>query len=201
MNRMNAVQFFSILAIIVCVAVSYFPPPSNGAAIWTLASGFLGYGVRDLFAPGGPPDADGPPLVAAQQKEGGFARVALLVLMAAGTALALSACGALNAYTGAALNAGEAGYTGAKQNAKSADDMKMIIWADTACMLPLGALQRNATGNPYAVNAALVACPIPNVGIVQAKDGQVQVQITPPTPSAPYAPATPTSATNAAAGK
>lgn len=101
---------------------------------------------------------------------------------------ALSGCGALNTYTGAALNAGEANYAGAKQNVKSVDDMKFIVWADSACALPLGSLARNATGNPYAVNAALVACPIPNVGIVQAKDGQVTVQVTSPTPTTPYAP-------------
>lgn len=120
--------------------------------------------------------------------QAGFASPFLLLSIATIAVIFLSGCGAINAYTGASLNAGEANYVGARQNVKSADDMRMILWADAACALPLGALARNATGNPYAVNAALVACPIPNVGIVQAKDGQVQVQISPPTPTAPYVP-------------
>ena len=185
MQRITPVQFFSLLAIIAGGFVSYFPPKENGVVIWSLISSFLTYGVHDLFEHGRAAAA-APAPAGAPTKEGGFARLPLLVLLAAGAALVLSACGALNTYTGAALNSGEANYSGAKQNAKSVDDMKMIVWADTACSLPIGALQRNATGNPYAVNAALVACPIPNVGIVQAKDGQVQVQLTSPAPTAPY---------------
>lgn len=189
MNRPSAVQAFSLLAIIAGALVSYYPPPSNAVAIWSLISMFLGYGVRDLF--GSQQDASASVQPAAQSPQAGFIRLPLLMLipLIAAAAVMLSACGAMNTYTGAALNAGEANYTGAKQNIRSADDMKLIIWADSACALPLGALARNATGNPYAINAALVACPIPNVGIVQAKDGVVQVQITPtPTPTAPYTP-------------
>ena len=197
MQRITPVQFFSLLAIIAGGLVSYFPPKENGVVIWSLISSFLTYGVRDLFEHGRAAAAPAP--AGAPTKEGGFARLPLLVLLAAVAMLVLPACGALNAYTGAALNSGEANYSGAKQNAKSADDMKMIVWADTACSLPLGALARNATGNLYAVNAALVACPIPNVGIVQAKDGQVQVQLTPPMPTAPYAPPAP--AANSAVAK
>lgn len=103
-------------------------------------------------------------------------------------ALALCGCGALNTFNGAQLNNAESNYAGARQNIKSLDDLKMIAWADAACAMPVGALQRNATGNPYAVNAVLTACPIPNVGVIQAKDGQVQVQFTQPTPTAPYVP-------------
>jgi hypothetical protein len=186
MNRPSAVQAFSLLAIIAGALVSYYPPPSNAVAIWSLISMFLGYGVRDLFG-----IQQEPPVTTAlapQPRQAGFVRPGLLLILVFAAA-ALSACGAMNTYTGAALNAGEANYTGAKQNIKSADDMKLIMWADSACALPLGALARNATGNPYAINAALVACPIPNVGIVQAKDGVVQVQITPtPTPTPPYTP-------------
>lgn len=133
-----------------------------------------------------------PPRSEAQRchPQAGFVSPFLLLCMVTSAVLLLSGCGAINAYTGASLNAGEANYVGARQNLKSADDMRMILWADAACALPLGALARNATGNPYAVNAALVACPIPNVGIVQAKDGQVVVQITPPTPTPPYLPQT-----------
>jgi uncharacterized protein YceK len=102
----------------------------------------------------------------------------------------MTGCGAMNTYTGAAINAAESGYAGARQNAKAVDDMKLIAWSDAACAMPLGAIARNATGNPYAVSAVLTACPVPNVGIVQARDGQVQVQFTQPTPTTPYAPPT-----------
>jgi uncharacterized protein YceK len=119
-------------------------------------------------------------------KQSGFASLGMLIVLAALAALLLSGCGTLNAYTGAALNAAEAGYTGTRQNAKSADDMKFIVWSDSACAIPLGALSRNATGNPNAVSAALTACPVANMGIITAKDGQVQVQLTQPTPTAPY---------------
>ncbi len=49
MTKPNAAQFFAVLAIIAGAVVSYFPPPENAVAIWALVSGFLGYGVRDLF--------------------------------------------------------------------------------------------------------------------------------------------------------
>lgn len=184
MNRQVAIQFFAVLAIIAGLGISYFPPPTNSEAIWALVSGFLGYGARDLFGPHDPPGGDGAaPAVATQA---GFVRLPLLLLLALGASVALSGCGVLNAYTGAALTTGEANYAGAKQNVMAVSDMKMIMWADAACALPLGALARNATGNPNAVNAALVACPIPNVGVVQTKDGQVQVQLSPANPTPPY---------------
>lgn len=175
------VPLFALLAAAVGVLVSYYPPPTNAAAIWALVSGFLGYAMRDLFAAPVPPQSS-------NSQSGRAAPLALGLLAAA----ALAGCGALNAYTGAALNAGEAGYTGARQNVKSADDMRFILWADSACALPLGALQRNATGNPNAVTAVLTACPVPDVGVIRATNGGVQVQITSPVPTAPYvAPAKP----------
>lgn len=94
----------------------------------------------------------------------------------------------MNAYTGAAINAGEANYAGAKQNLKGVDDARFIGWADVACTLPIGALQRNATGNPDAVKAVLTACPIPNLALVNTTNGAISV-MTLPTLSAP----TPTS--------
>jgi hypothetical protein len=50
MNKIKAVQLFSIIAIAVGVAISYYPPLHNSEAIWALISGFLGYASRDLFA-------------------------------------------------------------------------------------------------------------------------------------------------------
>ncbi len=57
----TAVQFFTMVAIIVGGLVSYFPPPSNAVAIWAIVSMFLGYAIRDLFgnrAPPVPPPTD-----------------------------------------------------------------------------------------------------------------------------------------------
>jgi len=100
-------------------------------------------------------------------------------------AVSLAGCGTMNAWNGAALNKVESDYSGAKQNLKSFDDMKFVTWADAACAIPLGALQRNATGNPRAVNAVFEACPVANVGVVTLTAGGMAVQVgTVPAPSA-----------------
>jgi len=124
----------------------------------------------------------------------------MLLCGAAALALSvLSGCGTINAYTGAAINAGESGYAGAKQNLKAIDDAKFIGWADVACTLPLGALQRNATGNPDAVKAVLTACPIPNLAVVSTTNGSISVMALPtvaaPTPTPGYAAPAATTAT------
>lgn len=51
MNRQTAVQIFSIIVILVGLAVSYFPPAENGAAIWGLVGVFFGYAMHELFGP------------------------------------------------------------------------------------------------------------------------------------------------------
>ena len=117
------------------------------------------------------------------------------LLLVAAIGVALSGCGSMNAYTGAAINAGEAGYAGAAQNLKAIDDAKFIGWNALACTMPLGSLQRNATGNPDAVKAILTACPIPGLALVSTTNGSVSVTTFPtlvaPTPTAGYvAPAT-----------
>jgi hypothetical protein len=122
------------------------------------------------------------------------------MLLAAGlVTLAFAGCGSINAYTGAAINAGESGYAGAKQNLKAVDDAKFIGWTDVACTLPLGALQRNATGNPDAVKAVLTACPIPNLAVVSTTNGSISVMalptVTAPTPTAGYVAPAATTAT------
>jgi hypothetical protein len=117
--------------------------------------------------------------------------------------IALSGCGAINAYTGAAINAGESGFTGAKQNIQAIDDARLIGWMDTACTLPVGALQRNATGNPDAVQAVLTACPVPSMALVSTRNGSVSVMtipaVTAPTPTSGYV--APTNDTAAPASK
>jgi uncharacterized protein YceK len=123
----------------------------------------------------------------------------LLCGVAALALSALSGCGTINAYTGAAINAGESGYAGAKQNLKAVDDAKFVGWTDIACTMPLGALQRNATGNPDAVKAVLTACPIPNLAVVSTTNGSISVMtlptVTAPTPTTGYAAPAATTAT------
>jgi hypothetical protein len=116
-------------------------------------------------------------------------RIVLLVA-SLGTALALSGCGAMNAYTGAAINAGESDYTGMKQNLQAADDAKFVGWTAIACTMPIGALQRNATGNPDAVQAVLTACPVAGLAVINTKNGSISVMtmptVTAPTPTTGY---------------
>ena len=101
---------------------------------------------------------------------------ALLLVVFCVLAACISGCGAMNAYTGAALNAGEADYAGTKSNIQKLDDGAFKAWADAACKIPLGALARNNTGNTNAVQAALEACPIPSVGVVKLGAGTVNIQ-------------------------
>jgi hypothetical protein len=85
----------------------------------------------------------------------------------------------IRTYTGAAINAGESDYTGAKQNIKAVDDAKFIGWTDIACTLTLGALQRNATGHPDAIKAVLTACQIPGLAVVSTSNGTISVMSLP----------------------
>ncbi|WP_116988836.1 hypothetical protein [Duganella sp. BJB475] len=85
-----------MLAIAAGVFISYFPPAHNAEAMWTLIGSFLGYGIRDLFAPGGlagsilvPGASSTPP-----GGQGGFARAGMLLVIAmlAAGAMALTGC-------------------------------------------------------------------------------------------------------------
>lgn len=60
---------------------------------------------------------------------------------------------------------GAANYQGAKTNAQTANDMKITAWADAACAIPLGALSR--AGSLYIVRAALTACPVPGLAMME----------------------------------
>lgn len=107
-----------------------------------------------------------PPAVnAVPNKEAGFARPVLLLLIACAASLAMAGCGTLNAYTSAALSTQQADYAGARKNAQVASDAAFKAWTDAACTLPLGALQRNDTGNPGAPAAAMAACPPVSAGM------------------------------------
>lgn len=174
--------FIGLVLFATLVALTVLHVPGDERLVDLIYAALLGLGFTHL---NGQPAAGTAAPSAPGSSQGGFALLPMLFVLIVGAAL-LSGCGTLNAYTGALFNAGEAGYTGAKQNAKSADDMKFILWADTACAIPLGSLARNATGNPNAVSAALTACPVANMGIITAKDGQVQIQLTQPTPTQPY---------------
>ncbi len=49
MDKKEAVQVFSVLAVLVGMIVSYLPPTTNAAAIFGIVTMFLGYAIRDLF--------------------------------------------------------------------------------------------------------------------------------------------------------
>jgi len=105
---------------------------------------------------------------------------------------ALAGCSAINAYTGGIINAGESGYAGARQNVRAIDDAAFVGWSDAACAIKVGALQRNATGNPNAVKAVLTACPVPSVAVLTTTDGTITLMAPPtqpaPTPTPGYTP-------------
>lgn len=88
--------------------------------------------------------------------------IAFLILFG----LSFAGCGTMNAYTSAALVTAGSDYEGAKKNLQDLDDIKFKAWVDMAATIPAGALQRNNTGNPNAVRAVLLACPIRGVGII-----------------------------------
>ena len=100
-----------------------------------------------------------------------------ILLFIIGPAFLMTGCGAMNAYTGAVLTAGGSDYAGAKKNLQAMDDMRLQAWLDQACTMPLGALARNATGNPNAITAVLSACPVLNMGVVKMTGGNVSINI------------------------
>jgi len=111
MNRQWAVQIFSALAVIAGVLVSYFPPPHNAEAIWTLIGSFLGYGIRDLFgaqlasvAPLASTAAP-VPVPASLNGQGGFARVGVMLSLVVAALLAFALSGCATAPTGGAQEA------------------------------------------------------------------------------------------------
>ncbi len=93
--------------------------------------------------------------------------------------LTLAGCGTLNTFNGAAINTSEQDYAGFRKNLQATDDMAFIGWNDAACNIKVGALARNATGNPLAVQAVLEACHVPGVAVIQA--GSISMTI--PTPA------------------
>ena len=50
MKNISAVQIFAVMAILVGLLVSYYPPLQNGPAIWGLVGTFIGFCMKDLFA-------------------------------------------------------------------------------------------------------------------------------------------------------
>ena len=51
MTRNTLLFVSALLAIVAGLAVSYFPPPQNSAAIWSIVVVFFGYAIKDLFTP------------------------------------------------------------------------------------------------------------------------------------------------------
>ena len=54
MPRNTLLLLCSLVAVIVGLLVSYFPPAQNAVSIWSLVSMAVGYGIRDLFAADAP---------------------------------------------------------------------------------------------------------------------------------------------------
>ncbi len=54
MPRNTLLLLCSLIAVIVGLLVSYFPPAQNAVSIWSLVSMAVGYGIRDLFAADAP---------------------------------------------------------------------------------------------------------------------------------------------------
>ncbi|MBB3213407.1 hypothetical protein FHW67_002699 [Herbaspirillum sp. Sphag1AN] len=55
MSRNTLLFLGAIVAVVAGLLVSYFPPPQNAVAIWSMVSMFIGYGIRDLFGADKPP--------------------------------------------------------------------------------------------------------------------------------------------------
>jgi hypothetical protein len=47
--KLSAIQIFVVLAVVVGLLVSYYPPAQNAVAIWLLISNFLSFVIRDLL--------------------------------------------------------------------------------------------------------------------------------------------------------
>jgi uncharacterized protein YceK len=96
----------------------------------------------------------------------------LIVLVLSSVLLSLAGCGAMNEYTGAALNYTEQGYAGAKQNVKNAEAAKTQMWADAAGLLTVEGLSQ---AQPNVIEAALKVHPLPGVAIIHSSDGSIVI--------------------------
>ena len=112
----------------------------------------------------------------------------LSILVALIGCSALCGCGAINSYTAGVLANGAQDYVGARSNLQKIDDMEFTTWSDSACNIKLGAVKRNATGNPNAPEAVLKACTITNP--VTTLQSQASLTPTPPAVGTITAPAT-----------
>lgn len=104
----------------------------------------------------------------------------LALAAAAIASLSLGACGTINSFTAGALSSAQANSAQTIANIQKADDLKFSAWANSACAMNLGALQRNATGNPNAVKGVLELCPVPNMGIITVNQAGGTVGLTVP---------------------
>ena len=174
MKRAAAVQVFSVLAVLVGLVVSYFPPAQNGMALWALVSMFLGYAVRDLFgedpvsprgatvpvavpapaampapepieAPNAPEPVASPQPIAAPPAQAGRAMPVLLLFLAIAAALAMGGCASLE-------NAGNSSMTlkpfvtDAKSGATVCCEVSVADGKQRASLT----LSATKTGNDYA---------------------------------------------------
>jgi hypothetical protein len=119
-------------------------------------------------------------------KKARFSIYGMLLLVMSLIIVTGAGCGAMNEYTGAALNYTEQGYAGAQQNVKNIEGAKVKVWADSAKLLTLEGLSQ---APPSVIEAALKVAPIPGVAIIHSSDGSIIIQqatAQPVTITAPY---------------
>ena len=85
----------------------------------------------------------------------------------------LSGCAGMAAATSAGLTQVEADAVATARNIQRGNDDAFKAWQLQAGALTLGAIGRNVAGNPAAVQAALMAAGVGNIGVVGIQNGQV----------------------------
>jgi len=107
-------------------------------------------------------------------REAGFVRLpAILGLLAISLiCVGLAGCGTVNAWMSARQTMVEQDYKGLKSEVQKNNDDKLDVAIDLLCSTSLGALQR-ASGKPNVVDAALTACPLPNMTTLHGSGGNV----------------------------
>ena len=123
--------------------------------------------------------------------------ITVFIVAVAALSIFVTGCAGINAGLGAGIVQADADAAGAAKNIEALNDRAFRAWQVSAGALTLGAIGRNGTGNPMAVQAALMAAGVSNVGVVGIQNGQV-IMTTGPNLTTPYAaPITP-AALNAA---
>ena len=103
----------------------------------------------------------------------------------------LSGCGTINTWTASKDSVIVSDYTAFKKNLQNTDDQEFEAWADAACNVKVGALQRNASGKQGNVKAVFDACPVPTLIVISNGTASYTVPAQPATVVTPSPPLTP----------